>query len=196
MLTKEQIEQNKNEFIEILKSNVKREGIDELISYLQKTDFFSCPASTKYHCDYEGGLCEHSLSVYKRLKKMVEGEEKVEASAETIAICGLLHDVCKANYYKVQMRNTKQNGTWVEQPFYTVEDNLPFGHGEKSVYIINGFMRLTREEAMAINWHMGFTDARAQNGMALSNAFRMFPLAVLMHAADFLSTYIDENSSI
>ena len=94
------------------------------------------------------------------------------------------------------MRNTKQNGAWVEQPFYMVDDSLPFGHGEKSVYIINGFMRLTREEAMAINWHMGFTDARAQNGMSLSNAFRMFPLATLMHAADFLSTYIDENSAL
>ena len=127
---------------------------------------------------------------------MMAAEEKVEATDETIAICGLLHDVCKANYYKVQMRNTKQNGAWVEQPFYTVDDSLPFGHGEKSVYIINGFMRLTREEAMAINWHMGFTDARAQNGNALSNAFRMFPLAVLMHAADFLSTYIDENSAL
>lgn len=196
MLTKEQIEQNKNEFIKILKTNVKRDGINELVAYLEKTDFFSCPASTKYHCDYEGGLCEHSLSVYKRLKRMVAAEEKVETTDETVAICGLLHDVCKANYYKVQMRNTKQNGAWVEQPFYTVDDSLPFGHGEKSVYIINGFMRLTREEAMAINWHMGFTDARAQNGMALSNAFRMFPLATLVHAADFLSTYIDENSSI
>ena len=196
MLTKEQIEQNKNEFIEILKTNVKRDGINELVAYLEKTDFFSCPASTKFHCDYEGGLCEHSLSVYKRLNRMVAAEEKVETTDETVAICGLLHDVCKANYYKVQMRNTKQNGTWVEQPFYTVDDSLPFGHGEKSVYIINGFMRLTREEAMAINWHMGFTDARAQNGMALSNAFRMFPLAVLLHAADFLSTYIDENSAL
>jgi len=196
MLTKEQIEQNKNEFLEIIRTNVKREGTEELLSYLQKTDFFSCPASTKFHCDYEGGLCEHSLSVYKRLKRMVAAEEKVEASEETIAICGLLHDVCKANYYKVQMRNTKQNGAWVEQPFYTVDDSLPFGHGEKSVYIINGFMRLTREEAMAINWHMGFTDARAQVGYALSEAFRKFPLATLMHAADFLSTYIDENSAI
>jgi hypothetical protein len=187
---------NKNEFLEIIRTNVKREGTEELLSYLQKTDFFSCPASTKFHCDYEGGLCEHSLSVYKRLKRMVAAEEKVEASEETIAICGLLHDVCKANYYKVQMRNTKQNGAWVEQPFYTVDDSLPFGHGEKSVYIINGFMRLTREEAMAINWHMGFTDARAQVGYALSEAFRKFPLATLMHAADFLSTYIDENSAI
>ena len=196
MLIKEQIEQNKNEFIEIVKTNIKREGAEELLNYLQKTDFFSCPASTKFHCDYEGGLCEHSLSVYKRLKRMVAAEEKVEASDETVAICGLFHDVCKANYYKVQMRNTKQNGAWVEQPFYMVDDSLPFGHGEKSVYIINGFIRLTREEAMAINWHMGFTDARAQNGNALSSAFRMFPLATLMHAADFLSTYVDENSGL
>lgn len=196
MLTKEQIEKNKNEFLEIIRTNVKREGTEELLSYLQKTDFFSCPASTKFHCDYEGGLCEHSLSVYKRLKRMVAAEEKVEASEETIAICGLLHDVCKANYYKVQMRNTKQNGAWVEQPFYTIDDSLPFGHGEKSVYIINGFMRLTREEAMAINWHMGFTDARASSGYSLSEAFRKFPLVTLVHAADFLSTYIDENSVI
>ena len=196
MLTNEQIEQNKQEFIDILNKNVKREGLKELIAYLVKTDFFTAPASTKFHCDYAGGLCEHSLSVYRRLKAMVAAEEKVDASDESVAICGLLHDICKANYYKVQMRNTKVNGVWVEQPFYSVEDTLPFGHGEKSVYIINGYMRLTREEAMAINWHMGFTDARAQNGFALSEAFRRFPFASLLHAADFLSTYVDENSEL
>lgn len=196
MLTKEQIEQNKEEFIDILNKNVKRDGLKEFITYLVKSDFFVAPASTKFHCNYAGGLCEHSLSVYKRLRRMVVAEEKVNASDETVAICGLLHDICKANYYKVQMRNTKVDGVWVEQPFYSVEDTLPFGHGEKSVYIINGYMRLTREEAMAINWHMGFSDSRASDGYVIGTAFNQFPFAALLHAADFLSTYVDENSDL
>ena len=196
MLTKEQIEEKKQEFITLFKENIKREGADALLDYMQKSDFFTAPASTKFHCNYEGGLCEHSISVFKRLKRMIDAEEKVEATDETIAICGLLHDVCKANFYKTQMRNVKENGVWVQQPFFVAEDSLPFGHGEKSVYIINGVMRLSREEAMAINWHMGFTDARAQSGNTLGLAFNKFPLAVIMHSADFLSTYIDENSDL
>ena len=113
---------------------------------------------------------------------------------ETIAICGLLHDICKANFYAVEMRNRKnEQGQWEKYPFYVVNDQLPYGHGEKSVYIISDFMKLTREEAMAIRWHMGFSDNDFKaGGFSVGNAFEKFPLALLTHMADLQATYLDE----
>ena len=115
-------------------------------------------------------------------------------SDESIAIIGLLHDVCKVNSYQVEMRNVKdENGTWVKQPYYVFNEDLPYGHGEKSVYIINGFLRLTREEALTINWHMGGFDARVKGGSySISDAFYRYPVAVIFHTADTLTTYLDE----
>ena len=117
-----------------------------------------------------------------------------EPSMETIAICGLLHDICKANFYAVEMRNRKNDqGRWEQYPFYVVDDKLPYGHGEKSVYIVSGFMRLSREEAMAIRWHMGFSDTDFKGGgYSVGNAFEKFPLALLTHMADLQATYLDE----
>lgn len=193
------VETNKAKFIGLLKDKVKREGVDELVAYLEKSDFFIAPASAKYHCDHEGGLCEHSLNVYDRLNKLIVSEyggyEKYPE--ETIATCGLLHDLCKIDFYKIDYRNAKENGEWVKKPYYSVEEKLPYGHGEKSVYIINGFIRLTREEALAINWHMGGFDVRVLGGAnGLSESCRRFPLCVWMHIADLTATYIDENSLI
>lgn len=190
----------KEEFIKIYKENIKREGTDRLLDYLEKTDFFLAPASTKFHSCHEGGLCEHSVKVFNRFLNKVKMEygEKFEekVSLESLAIIALLHDVCKADYYKIEMRNVKENGNWVQKPYYTVEDKLPYGHGEKSVYIINGFTRLTREEAMAINWHMGGFDTRVQGGSyALKDAFNAYPLALLFHLADVEATYLDESQN-
>lgn len=188
----------KEKFINILREKVKREGIEELITYLEKSDFFTAPASARYHCDHEGGLCEHSLNVYNRLNKIVLDEygNYDTISEESIVVCGLLHDLCKIDFYKVDFRNVKENGEWVQKPYYSVDEKLPYGHGEKSVYIINGFIRLTREEALAINWHMGGFDARVQGGSggSISESFRRFPLSVWLHVADLTATYIDENS--
>lgn len=192
------LNKRKEEFIGVLRDKVKRDGVEDLINYLEKSDFFTAPASARYHCDHEGGLCEHSLNVYKRLSKLIYNEygNFDIISEESIAICGLLHDLCKIDFYKVDFRNVKENGEWVQKPYYTVEEKLPYGHGEKSVYILNGFIRLTREEALAINWHMGGFDSRFQGGggTALSESFRRFPLSVWLHVADLTSTYIDENS--
>ena len=192
------MEQRDNEFITTYRTFIKREGADKLLDYLlTKSDFFTAPASSKFHNDFEGGLLSHSLNVYKRLVKLLQAEygegwtEKY--SPETVAIVGLLHDLCKINYYKVSYRNVKKDGAWEQVPYYTVEDELPYGHGEKSVYIISGFMRLTREEAMAINWHMGGFDDRVRGGSyTVGEAFRRYDLAVLAHTADFLATYLDE----
>lgn len=187
----------KEDFIAIYKQEIRREGGDALLEYLKKSDFFTAPASTRFHLAEEGGLCAHSLNVYYRLKELVANEAKPWAenvSDETVAICGLLHDVCKIGTYKVDYKNQKQpDGSWAQVPYYTIEEVLPYGHGEKSVYIINGFMRLTREEAMAINWHMGgFDERNSKGGKVMAAAYEKFPLCVLVHAADLMASYLDE----
>lgn len=188
----------KEKFIEIYEKNIKREGAKELLDYLKKSDFFVAPASTQFHSAYEGGLCEHSINVYNRFLNAVKNEYGQDyltsERMESIAIAGLLHDVCKIDTFKTDFRNKKVDGNWVSVPYYTVEDSLPYGHGEKSVYIISGFLRLTREEAMMINWHMGGFDARVKGGsFSLSEAYYRFPLAVLLHTSDMLATYLDED---
>ncbi|MDD3397265.1 MAG: HD domain-containing protein [Clostridia bacterium] len=187
----------RNEFIEIYKQHIKREGWDKFLSWLEKSDFFTAPASTNFHSACKGGLCEHSVKVYKRFLKIVQLEfgenwqEKI--SHESIAICALLHDVCKINFYKEDIKNVKINGEWQQRPYYKVEDDLPYGHGEKSVYIINGFMKLNREEALIINWHMGEFDLRVKGGSySLPDVFYKYPCCLLFHNADVQATYLDE----
>ena len=189
----------KETFIKIFKDNIKREGADKLLDWIIKSDFFTAPASTKFHSAVEGGLAQHSINAYNRFCKNLEKEygknynEKI--SAESVAIIGLLHDVCKIDYYKVEYRNVKEDNVWVQKPYYTVEDKLPYGHGEKSVYILSSFIKLSREEAMAINWHMGGFDTRVMGGSySLSTAFYNFPTAVLFHISDIEATYLDESA--
>jgi hypothetical protein len=194
------ISQNKDTFIKIINKNVKRDGIENLVNWLKKTDFFEAPASTRYHMSTKGGLCAHSLNVYERLKKEIFSEYEYESpySDETIALVSLFHDICKADVYKTEMRNVKnqETGKWEQVPYYTFEEYLPLGHGEKSVYIINGFLRLTREEAVAITWHMGGFDCRVKGGdFSINKAFEMFPLAALLHTADLKATVIDEKDT-
>lgn len=190
------IEENKNKYIELLKLNVKREGLDNLIEYLKKSDFFTAPASTKYHSCFAGGLCEHSLKVYNRFTKLLQAEYgddwQQHCSLESATIIALLHDLCKIDTYVTEMRNVKEDGVWVQKPYYMVQDKLPYGHGEKSVYIANGFIRLTREEAMCINWHMGEYDMRAKAGVSLSDIYYKYPTAFIFHIADNMTTYLDE----
>ena len=178
----------KDEFLKIYTDNIHRDGADKLLEWLKNSDFFTAPASAKYHSNHEGGLCEHSVNVYYRLAGLT-GKELGLPPADTIAICGILHDVCKVNFYVTSTRNVKneQTGQWEKQPYYSVNDQLPYGHGKKSVYIISGFMRLSREEAFAIRFHMG--DYADKN---VPQAFRMFPLALMLHIADLEATFIDE----
>lgn len=189
----------KDRFIQAYTENIHRKGADKLLEWLKGTDFFEAPASTRFHSSHEGGLVEHSLNVYERLWQVVAANASKfqvtpEQIEESVAICALLHDICKANFYVVEMRNRKDdNGQWVQVPYYTVNDQLPYGHGEKSVYIIEHFMRLTQEEAMAIRWHMGgFDDAVKGGSYSAGDAFGRYPLAVMLHAADMLATYLDE----
>ena len=184
----------RQEFEQIFRENITREGADRLLEWLQKTDFFLAPASTRYHNAFEGGLVQHSVNVYKVLMQKHFDEET--DSRESFAICGLLHDVCKTNFYKTEMRNVKKNGVWESVPYYTIEDNLPYGHGEKSVYLIERFMRLKPAEAVAIRWHMGGFDEAVRGGsFAISQAYDRYPLAVKLHLADMEATYLREKGT-
>lgn len=190
---------NKDRFIDIFKTNVKREGADKLLEYLTGPgcDFFTAPASTRYHNAWEGGLCAHSLNVYDCLcnyleRPLVKERFGLLYTAESVAIAALLHDLCKANVYKCSTRNVKdETGRWKTVPYYEFDDQLPYGHGEKSVYIISGYMKLTREEAFAIRYHMGFSEEG--NTRNVGAAFEKFPLAVALSIADTEATFFVEN---
>ncbi len=191
---------DKEEFIKVFTEKINRDGADKLLDFLEnKSDFFTAPASTRYHNAFEGGLLKHSLNVYKCLvsymeRKRVKEEYKLTASDESIAIAALLHDICKVNTYRVSMRNAKNDvtGQWEKVPYYELHDTLPYGHGEKSVYMISGFMRLTREEAMAIRWHMGFSGNEDKN--TVGRALEAYPLAFALSVADMEATYFLEGS--
>lgn len=189
---------DRERFIDIYKTHIKREGADALLDYLcsPQSDFFTAPASGKYHNCRPGGLCNHSLNVYDCLcdilsRPALREKYGCDPSDETVAIVSLLHDLCKVNFYKESTRNVKNDaGVWEKVPCYTIEDQLPYGHGEKSVYIISGYMRLTREEAFAIRYHMGFSGNSEDRDV--SSAFQKFPLAYAVSAADMEATFYIE----
>ncbi len=176
----------KENYIALLRST-NRPGIDELIEYLEnETDFFTAPASTQYHLNYEGGLLEHSLNVYNQLMN------KNTENQESTIIVSLLHDICKANYYKKIMINKKINNAWQQVESYTTDDQYPLGHGEKSVILVQRFITLTEDEILAIRWHMGGFESK-DNYKYLNKAFSKCKLAFLLHEADMEATYLLEN---
>lgn len=175
----------KEKFIELYTRYVKRDGADELLKWIENSDFFTAPASTKFHEVYEGGLCEHSIRVFNELARLVRAYPEVKVNVETAVIVSLLHDLCKVGCYKIELRNKKENGVWVQVPFYTFDEDFSYGgHGSKSVYLIQKYMKLTDEEATAINCHMG--PASGEN--SIFDAFRQYPLSFLLHTADMAST--------
>lgn len=190
---------SKEKFIEIYNANIKREGADKLLEYLLSptSDFFTAPASARFHSSYEGGLCDHSINVYECLKSYLDSDRVKEGfgfeySDESIAIVSLLHDLCKVNVYKKGFRNVKdERGAWQRVDTFEYDDKLPYGHGEKSVYIISGYMKLTREEAFAIRYHMGYSSTEDARNVSL--AFEMFPLAFALSTADSEATYFIES---
>lgn len=188
----------KAEFIELYKKHIHREGSDKLLEYLlsPQSDFFQAPASTRFHGAYSGGLLEHSLNVYHCLKDYlarprVKEVYHMDYDEESIAIVALLHDICKINCYKPGKRNVKVDGKWESVDTFEYEDKLPYGHGEKSVYIITGFMRLNREEAFAIRYHMGFSSSN-DNINSVGYTFEHYPIAFALSTADMEATYFLE----
>ncbi len=180
----------KEKFIDLLRST-ERAGIEEVIQFLEKTDFYKAPASTRFHGNFEGGLLEHSMKVYEILKNNVKNAiVDLNVSDDTLIIVALLHDICKVNYYKVDYRNAKnERGEWEKVPYYTVDDTIPYGHGEKSVMMLTEYMKLTGEEKYAIRWHMGFTEPKELYN-TIGQAYKKYPLALFLHEADLEATYL------
>lgn len=195
MAVDERIKNNKEKILSLL-SSVKRPGMEDLINWIDgSSDFFIAPASTRFHGNYEGGLAEHSLNVYKVFKKKCE-TWNIGFTEEQIIICALLHDICKANFYHKTTRNKKdeKTGQWYKYPFYECKDEFPYGHGEKSVYIIRSFIKLNRDEAYAIRWHMGSEGEGQMGAIACSNAFNECKAAVLLHTADLEASRLMEQT--
>ncbi len=199
-MTPQELALKKEEFIRIYKENITRAGSEKLLEYLcsESSDFFTAPASTRYHGAYEGGLLEHSLNVYHCLKDYLARPRvrelyHMDFSEESIAISALLHDLCKMNFYTVDYRNAKNaQGVWEKVPYYKINDQMPYGHGEKSVYLIQFFMHLRKEEAFAIRWHMGFSGPEDAN--TIGRALEMYPLAFALCTADMEASYFLEGS--
>ena len=196
IVSNEELQIKKDIFIDIFKENIKRDGAEKILDYLESTDFYKAPASTRFHGSHPGGLLVHSINVYYCLKDYLSRSRTKELynmdyTDETIAIVALLHDLCKVNVYKESFRNVKDdNGVWKKVPSYEFDDRMPYGHGEKSVYVINGYMRLTREEAFAIRYHMGFSGLEDKN--IIGKVMEQFPLAFALCTADMEATYFLE----
>jgi hypothetical protein len=180
----------KDRFLEIYDKYITRDGSADLRSWLIVTDFFTAPASTKYHDSREGGLCEHSINVFNQLIRLLRAYPEIKTNGETAAIISLLHDVCKAECYKIDYKNAKNAaGEWEKVPYYAWDEQFPYGnHGAKSVYLIERFIRLTDQEAIAIQNHMGNEDGK----YGCADTYRKYPLAWLLHVADEAASYLDE----
>ena len=198
--------QNKIERFEELLRGTKREGIENLLEFIRKSDFYTAPASTRFHSCHEGGLLEHSLNVYDCLKSKCNSSvwiDNIEVNTDTIIIVSLLHDICKVYTYGSELKNKKEyhdkgtksdsNGRfdWVTVPSYVIEDKFPYGHGEKSVMIAEQYIKLKPIERYAIRWHMGFTEPK-ENWNILGTAIRKYPLILALHTADLEATYLME----
>ncbi len=210
------MENKKNiEKFEKLLNGVKRDGIPRLIEFIRKSDFYTAPASTRYHNSFEGGLLEHSLNVYDCLEKKHKDSFWKEAMGdleeESIIIIALLHDLCKTYFYTTELKNRKtyepekvaaaqkwqvkhdDNGDfiWETVPSYTVEDKVPYGHGEKSAMMVEEYIKLKPAERYAIRWHMGFTEPK-ESYNTLSAALAKYPIILAVHEADLEATYLLE----
>lgn len=212
------IEENIRRFEELLGS-VQKEGISKLMNYIQNsTDFYKAPASTRFHLACEGGLLQHSLNVYDCLVAKKESPIwktiLADIPDESLIIMALLHDLCKANFYSEGTKNQKTYDSekvaaaegwqrkhdsqgeyiWETVKTYQVDDQLPLGHGEKSVMLVQCYIRLTMQEVMAIRWHMGFSEPK-ENHNAVGQAMEKYPVVLALHEADLEATKILEVNS-
>lgn len=199
------IEENKKEFISLLRSTNKQ-GIEDLISWLEhKSDFFTAPSSTKFHGNYAGGLCQHSLNVYYAALKLFPVYKELSLNKavvdqikdEEIIIAALLHDICKTNFYKpVEKWYKDKANAWQSYIGYDIDDKFPMGHGEKSVFMAQQFIKLTGNEALAIRWHMGNSDPglylSPYTKNSLNDAFNKVPLCAIIAQADQIASWTME----
>ena len=195
------------EKFEQLLTSVKRDGVDKLLAYIRKSDFYRAPASTRFHSCHDGGLLEHSLNLYECLlsKKQnpIWAEVLREVDDESLILVALLHDLCKSYLYVPEFKNKKvysDTGTkkdeggrfdWQAVKGYSTDDKIPYGHGEKSVMMIEEFIKLKPIERYAIRWHMGFTEPK-EYWNTLTTAIKKYPVILAVHQADMEATYLLE----
>lgn len=194
------VEQYKTRFYE-LANEIKTKGITELLSWLEsKTDFFIAPASTKYHSNFDGGLLVHTVIMTENAlhtyEKYIKENPNSNITRENVIKAGLFHDLCKVNCYKKAEKWVKDdNNKWISYLSYEYSDSFPYGHGEKSVLFINNFMPLTKDELLAIRYHMGHFEGLQYGSvgkMGLDSAFETSPLVAIMHTADVLASFCFE----
>ena len=186
------LEAQKQQFLDLCREMIHREGLEDLLAWLSKVDFFQAPASTRFHGAYAGGLCQHSMDVFDYARKLAF-LSPTPIPEESLAIAALFHDVCKCNLYKTEYRNQKIDGEWQKVPVYVTDERFHFGgHGSKSVYQVQYFMKLEPAEATAINCHMGFSDGSVETLRNVGSAYSQFSLAWIIHTADEAATYLLE----
>ena len=197
----------REDFLRVYNRSVnRREGAVAMLKWLEnETDFFTAPASSKYHLNYPGGLVIHSLNVYKRLLEITardvfggtDGALLAEDMVETVAVLGLLHDVCKVGvYHQTDPFKAAAEGKLATMDPYEFRDPFPLGHGEKSLYLITRHMALTEEEALAIRWHMGAYDDAVKGGSrSMTEAMNLTPWVWRLQEADMCAAWIDERSA-
>ena len=210
-MTEQQIAANKQRFIDLCNEHIHREGLDKVLAYLEKSDFYTAPSSTRFHLNEDGGLCLHSMNVFEAACKIynemakpaiVNGTSSFteEVNMESIAIATLFHDLCKIKlYHKTERWKKDDKNRWVSYPGYEVKDDFPLGHGEKSCLMLSWYMRLKPEEMLAIRWHMGMFDM-GESGtplrMSFFSATDKSPLVSIVHAADFLTSNLWEKTTV
>lgn len=195
------VDRNKDKFIKLCHQWIKRDGIKDLLNWLETTDFYVAPASTRFHLMCEGGLCQHSINVFERLCDEFKNEGMFDYMTtsdtsklmESIAVVALFHDVCKADFYEISERNVKNEyGNWIKVPYYTINNkSILVGHGYKSARIVNKYMNISDDEYMAILHHMGYSSD--DNIANISEIFGKSKLTLLLHIADTKATFLDEN---
>jgi len=181
----------RTEILEEIEQKIQRPGKSELMKFLKESDFFKAPASTRFHDSSESGLARHSWGVYQILKEKVQ-RFQLGTSDETVLVCGLFHDLCKVNFYESSTKWAKDRfGNWIQVPIWKVNDSLPLGHGEKSVIILQNFIRLTEEEQCVIRWHLIIDPGLSFNypsGYPFHSALERFPLLTLLITSDLEQT--------
>ena len=198
VLSREQIETNKETFLGALRAHVKRPGVEDLIDWLEKSDFFIAPASTRFHGNYDGGLCEHSLNVFKCMMELREKYPDFDVPEESAVLSSLLHDACKVRVYKKGFRNRKnEDGRWEQYQTYEFDERFPGGHGEKSAFIIQQFVKLLPEEYLAVRWHMAGFDSAVKGGdRAFNAACEQSKLVPMLNLADLEASHMLEDTIV
>jgi len=196
MIVKDKENISPREFLELAKYHITRAGCEDLFEYIVNgSDFLEAPASSEFHLARKGGLIQHSFNVFRSLMD-IDNRLKLECNMQTIALVSLFHDLCKANFYKEDVRNRKIDGKWHQVPYYSIDDKDPYGHGEKSVILLQQWMKLSKEEILAIRYHMG---AWASEGFAqrkaLSAAMNQSKLLKALMLADQTATYFMEDEA-